>query len=139
MITGDFVVIIAGKNCDIVFESPDPLNNNIDQHWIQVEVKIRQLHKTESLKRRGQLWQDDFVLHDLHIQKVPLADLVETSKLERMPDECIHRDNSLKHEEALALMDFSRPKASLLADSPLKNLPAHALSQFPIIGMTRSF
>jgi hypothetical protein len=56
-----------------------------------------------------------------------------------MPDERIHRDNSLKHEETFSLMDFSRPKAGLFADSPLKQLPAHALSELPIIGVAGGF
>ena len=83
--------------------------------------------------------QDDFVLHDLDIQEVSLSDLIETREFERMPDKRIHRDDPLELEEALALMDFPRPKACLFANSPLKQLPAHSLSQLPIVGVTRGF
>jgi hypothetical protein len=36
-------------------------------------------------------------------------------------------------------VDFASPQAGLLADAPLKNLPAHALRQFPIVGVARGF
>mgnify|MGYP003693822469 CR=1 FL=1 len=65
-------------------------------------------------------------------RKFRLPTLSETRKLERMPDERIHRDDALKHEETLSLMDFSRPKAGLFADSALEQLPAHALSELPM-------
>ena len=132
-------MIVARKDCCVVLESIDPLDDDVDQLRFQIAVKIGKLHEAKSLERGGQSRQDDFILHDLHVQEVSLTDLIETREFEGMPDEGIHRDYTLKLEEALALMNFPRPKACLFANSPLKQLPAHALSQLPIVGVTRGF
>ena len=81
--------------------------------------------------------QEHLILHHLHIEKVSFADLVEARQLERMPNERIHGDDPLKHEKTLALVNFASPQAGLLANSSLECLSAHALSQLPIVGVTR--
>src|SRR4029450_3788405 len=110
-------MIVAGQDRDVVLEAINLLDDDIHQGGVQIEVEIRQLHESKSVKLGRQLRQDHIVLHHVHIEEVPLADLVEASELERMPDERVHRDDSLKHEETLALVNFASPEAGLLANS----------------------
>ena len=139
VLPGDLVVIVTRQHRDLVVEPIDALDDDIYQLWIQIAVKIGQLHEAVAVERLRQFWQNDLVVDDLNIQKIPFPNLVKTGKLERMPNKRIHGDDSLEHEEALSLMDFSRPKACLLADSPIEHFAAHSLSQLPIVGVAGGF
>src|SRR6476660_6334058 len=109
--TRNLVVVVARQDGHIVFQLVDSLDNDVNQLRIEIAVKVGELHQTKAVEWRGQLGQEDLVVHDLDVQKVSFADLIEPGKLEGVPDKLIHRDDALKFEKTLSLVDFPRPQA----------------------------